>query len=121
MKGTKKNLAGPIIVIGIVILATLGAGLTWRNYNFQAPSTPQARTIDGNTIEAIFPAADAAKLQPGMKAIITIAAYPEKRFLGIVESSGSTNVRVRLKDAPPDLKPSLSAQVTVDTAAPVEQ
>jgi len=117
-KGTPKNLAGPAIVLVIIVLAALGAGLTWRNYAIQAPSTRDAHTIDANTVEATFAPADAPHLKPGMKAIVTIASLPGRRLLGLVDGVNGTTVRVHLKNPPPGLTASLPAQVTIDTSVP---
>ena len=56
MESTEKKRQGKGVVIGILLLAALGAGLTWMRYSAQAPSTTDARLISDRTIIATFSA-----------------------------------------------------------------
>lgn len=120
MNGTEKKRAGPIIVIGILLLAALGAGLTWMRYAEQAPSTRQARTTADGQVEAIFPPQGARHLRVGMKGIVTVAGS-DKRFPALVSRVEGAVVRLRLKEVPPNLAPSTPCQVTVDTSVPIDR
>ena len=120
MESTEKKRQGKWVVIGILLLAALGAGLTWMRYSAQAPSTTDARLISDRTIIATFSAHAARNIRQGTKAIVTIESSGGKKLLGAVESLRTANqeatVVILLDEIPEDARPSTPCQVTVDTS-----
>ncbi len=68
---------------------------------------------------------DITNIKPGQKATITLSAFPNKTFVGTVDQLDSTgtvssgvvtyNVYVAITAPPPDIKPGMSASVTIQT------
>ena len=81
MESTEKKWQGKNVVIGILLLATLGAGLTWTRYTAQSPSTKDARLISDRVVVATFSARAARNILDGTRAIVTF------------ENSGGKNSR----------------------------
>jgi hypothetical protein len=121
MKGTEKKRVGPVIVIGIVVLAALGAGLTWRNYVADRPSALRASLIDDSTARAEFAPEVTPRIRPGTKAIIS---QEGKRSTGYVQeiltAPGGTAFRVTLLQPFTGALPGTPCEVTVDLSIPPE-
>jgi hypothetical protein len=117
MKGTEKKYTGPALVIGIVALATLGAGLTWRNYLADRPSAIRAELLDANTAQADFSPGDAARIRPGSKAIIS---QNGQRSTGFVATQSGTSFHLTLLQPFNEVPPGTACQVTVDLSIPPE-
>jgi multidrug resistance efflux pump len=120
MESTEKKRQGKWVVIGILLLAALGAGLTWMRYSAQAPSTTDARLISDRTIIATFSAHAARNIRQGTKAIVTIESSGGKKLLGAVESlqtaKQEATVVILLDEVPDGARPPTPCQVTVDTS-----
>ena len=120
MESTEKKRQGKKVVIGILLLATLGAGLTWMRYTAQAPSTKNARLISDRVVLATFSAHAARNIREGTEAIVTLESSSGKRLLGAVQSlqtkNQETTVEILLKEGPEDAHPQTSCYVTVDTS-----
>ncbi len=117
---TEKKRLGPTVVLGILLLATVGAGLTWLRYTGQAPSTTNAQLISDRLVHATFHSRDARNIRQGSKAIVTFESAPGQRFDGAVQSleTGAleTRVSIVLAAAPPEAQPHSRCSVTVDTS-----
>jgi len=121
MKGTEKKFAGPALVVGIVGLATLGAGLTWRNYIADRPSALHAELLDGGAARAEFAPAVTPRIRPGTKAIISRDGLRSTGYVEeIVPGAGGASVRVKLLQPWNDAPPGAAVQVTVDLSIPPE-
>lgn len=121
MKGTEKNLAGPALVIGILLLATLGAGLTWRNYAAERPNAVRAELLDEKTVRAEFPPDKVSLIPAGAKAIISLNGVRRTGFVTEVpKSGGATLFRLTLREPLPGAPPGAPCQVTVDLSLPPE-
>ncbi len=121
MNGTKKNLAGPAIVIGITLLATLGAGMTWRNYIADHPAALRAELIDEKTASAEFSPEKASLIGKGAKAIISVNGVRSTGYVSALATPGSTT-RFRLTLLQPfaEVAAGTPCQVTVDLTLPPE-
>jgi multidrug resistance efflux pump len=121
---TEKKRRGKSVVIGIVLLATLGAGLTWLRYTAQAPSTINAQLISDRLVLATFRPKAAGKIREGSKAIVTFESSGGKRFEGAVQSLETealeTRVLIVLRETPIEARPHSRCSVTVDTSVPSE-
>ena len=108
------------MVLGILLLATVGAGLTWLRYTGQAPSTTQAQLVSDRMVQATFHSSDARNIRKGSKAIVTFESAPGQRFEGAVQSLETdaleTRVSIVLSAAPPKTRPQSRCSVTVDTS-----
>ena len=124
MESTEKKPQGKNVVIGILLLATLGAGLTWMRYTAQAPSTKNARLISDRVVLATFSAHAARNIRTGAKAIVTVENSGGKRFLGTVQSlqtkNQETTAVIVLKEIPQDVQPQTPCHATVDTSVVTE-
>ena len=120
MESTEKKRQGKKVVIGILLLAALGAGLTWMRYTAQAPSTKDARLISDRIVLATFSAHAARNIRQGTKAIVTIESSSGKKLLGAVQSLQTKNqeatVVIFLNEIPEDAQPQTPCHVTVDTS-----
>jgi multidrug resistance efflux pump len=117
---TEKKRRGPTVVLGILLLATVGAGLTWLRYTGQAPSTTNAQLVSDRLVLATFHSKDARNIRQGSKAIVTFENAPGQRFEGAVQSLETnaldTRVSIVLAAAPPEAQPYSRCSVTVDTS-----
>jgi multidrug resistance efflux pump len=124
MESTEKKRHGKNVVLGILLLATLGAGLTWTKYTAQAPSTKDARLISDRVVLATFSVRAARNIRDGTRAIVTFESSGEKRHFGIVQSlqteGPKTTAVIVLKDAPQDAHPQTPCEATVDTSVAPE-
>jgi multidrug resistance efflux pump len=124
MESTEKKSEGIKVVIGILLLATIGAGLTWMRYTAQAPSTTDARLISDRVVFATFNAHSARNIRKGTKAIVTVESSSGKTLLGSVQSlqtkNQETTAVILLKEIPEDAQPQSPCQVTVDTSVTAE-
>lgn len=124
MERTEKKGPGRSVVIGILLLATIAAALTWLRYTSQAPSTVNAHLIAERLVLAKFPSNVAGEIRQGSKAIVTFETSPSKRFDGAVESremdEDETRVVIVLKDVPTEARPDARCSVTVDTSLSVD-
>ena len=123
MERTEKKNLGRIVVIGIILLAAIGAALTWLRYTSQAPSTVNAQLISDGLVLAKFPASVAGEIREGSRAIVTLETSPAKRLVGAVQSrqtqEDETSVVIVLKDVPTEAQPDARCSVTVDTSVSV--
>jgi hypothetical protein len=119
MKHTKKKFAGPAIVIGIVVLAALGGGLTWRTYVADRPSATRAELVDARTARAEFAPDQAPRIGPGAKAIISCQGA---RSTGIVarRDGGAGVFFLTLLQPFAGVPPGAPCEVTVDLSLPPE-
>ena len=124
MEGTKKKHRGKTVVISILLLATLGAGLTWLRYSAQAPSTTNARVISDRSVIATFAASAARNIREGNRAIVTLENARWKRLSGTVQSvqtdNSKTTTMILLKEIPQNARPQAPCDVTVDTSVASE-
>jgi multidrug resistance efflux pump len=120
MESTEKKLQSKAIVIGILLLATVGAGLTWMRYTAQAPSTTNAHLVSDRIVMATFNARAARNIREGTKAIVTFESSGSKRLSGIVQSlqteDSKTGAVIILDEVPPNTRPQTPCDVTVDTS-----
>jgi multidrug resistance efflux pump len=120
MESTEKKRQGKNVVIGILLLATLGAGLTWTRYTAQSPSTKDARLVSDRVVLATFSAHAARNIREGTKAIVTVESSSGKRLLGTVQSlqtaDQETTAVIFLKEPPQNAQPQTPCHVTVDTS-----
>jgi hypothetical protein len=124
MERTEKKNPGRTVVIGIILLAAIGAALTRMRYTSQAPSTVNAQLIAERLVLAKFPASVAGEIREGSKAIVTLETSPSKRLVGVVQSretqEDETTVLIVLKDVPTEAQPEARCSVTVDTSVLVD-
>jgi hypothetical protein len=124
MESTEKKSQGTKVVTGILLLATIGAGLTWMRYTAQAPSTTHARLISDRVVFATFSAHAARSIRQGTKAIVTVESSSGKKLLGSVQSlqtgNQETTAVILLKEIPEDAQPQTPCHVTVDTSVTAE-
>jgi multidrug resistance efflux pump len=117
---TEKKRRGQNVVIGILLLATIGAALTWLRYTAQAPSTTNAHLVSDRLVLATFRPNFARNIREGSKAIVTFESSRGKRLEGSVQSLETqaleTRVLIILREVPPEAKPSSRCSVTVDTS-----
>jgi multidrug resistance efflux pump len=120
MESTEKKRQGKSVVIGILLLATLGAGLTWMRYTAQAPSTKNARLISDRVVLATFSAHAARNIREGTKAIVTVESSGGEKFSGTVQSlqtkNQETTAVIFLKKILQNAQPQTPCHVTVDTS-----
>jgi hypothetical protein len=122
MKGTEKKFVGPALVLGIIVLATLGAGLTWRNYVADRPSALRAEFVDGGHAQAEFAPEVAPRIRPGTKAIISREGARSTGFIEQIPGKTSeTSFRVKLLQPFADVLPGTPCEITVDLSIPPEQ
>jgi hypothetical protein len=121
MKGTEKKFVGPALVIGILVLATLGAGLTWRNYVADRPGAAKAILIDGGAARAEFAPEVTPRIQQGTKAIISHEGLRSTGYVqDILPASSGTSFQIKLLQPFTGAKPGTPCQVTVDLSVPPE-
>lgn len=121
MKGTEKKYAGPALVIGIVVLATLGAALTWRNYIADRPGATKAELLDGTAARAEFAPEVTPRIQQGTKAIISREGVRSTGYVeAILPATSGTSFRVKLLQPFNGALPGTPCQVTVDLSIPPE-
>jgi hypothetical protein len=122
MESTEKKSQGIKVVTGILLFATIGAGLTWMRYTAQAPSTKDARLV--RVVFATFSAHAARNICRGTKAIVTVESSSGKKLLGSVQSlqtkNQETTAVILLKEIPEDAQPQTPCRVTVDTSVTAE-
>jgi multidrug resistance efflux pump len=120
MESTEKKLPGKAIVIGILLLATVGTGLTWMRYTAQAPSTTNCRLVSERIVMATFNARAARNIREGTKAIVTFESSPARRFSGTVQSLQTEDSKVKavivLDEIPANANLETPCEVTVDTS-----
>ena len=120
MERTEKKSQGRSVVVGILLLATIAAALTWLRYGSQAPSTANAHLISERLVLAKFPSNVAGEIRPGSKAIVTFETAPSKRLAGVVQSreteEGETSVGILLTEDPTGARRDTRCSVTVDTS-----
>ena len=124
MERTEKKSQGRSVVVGIVLLATIAAALTWLRYASQAPSTANAHLISEKLVLAKFPANVAREIRQGSKAIVTFGSAPSKRLAGAVQSreteQDETRVLIVLKEVPTETRRETRCSVTVDTSLSID-
>ena len=124
MERTEKKSQGRSVVVGILLLATIAAALTWLRYASQAPSTANAHLISEKLVLAKFPANVAREIRQGSKAIVTFESAPSKRLAGAVQSreteEDETRVLIVLKEVPTEARPEMRCSVTVDTSLSID-
>lgn len=121
MKGTEKKRVGPAIVIGILVLATLGAGLTWRNYVADRPSALRAELLDGGAARADFVPEVTSRIRPGTKAIISQGPARSTGYVEeILAAETGTSFRVKLLQPFAEAVPGSPCEITVDLSIPPE-
>ena len=124
MESTEKKWQGKNVVIGILLLATLGAGLTWTRYTAQSPSTKDARLISDRVVVATFSARAARNILDGTRAIVTFENSGGKKFSGTVQSLRTegleTTAVIVLTKVPQNVHPQTPCEVTVDTSVAPE-
>jgi multidrug resistance efflux pump len=107
-------------VISILLLATIGAGLTWLRYTAQAPSTTNARLVSHRLVLATFNSSAARNIREGSKAIVTFETAPGRRLAGVVRSleikRPETRALIVLEEVPEETQPQTRCSVTVDTS-----
>lgn len=126
MQRTEKSpkRSGPIVVLGVLVLAVLAAAGTWMRYSSENPSTTRGHLKADRTVLAFFSPPAAKQIRPGMRAVVTVSGRDSKKFEGRVsavhEKPALTEVSVEL-DAPVEAAaPDSECQVTVDTSIPPE-
>lgn len=121
MKGTEKNLAGPAIVLGILLLATLGAALTWRNYSAERPSAVWAELLDEKTAVAEFAADKTPLIRRGAKSIVSVDGARSTGFVTqVIPSEGKVRFHLALLEPFKGAVAGTPCQVTVDLSLPPE-
>ena len=124
MERTEKKSQGRSVVVGILLLATIAAALTWLRYASQAPSTANAHLISEKLVLAKFPAKVAREIRQGSKAIVTFESAPSKRLAGAVQSreteEDETRVLIVLKEVPTEIRRDTRCSVTVDTSLSID-
>lgn len=121
MKGTEKKFAGPILVIGIVGLAALGAGLTWRNYLVDRPSATKAELLGSAAARAEFAPQVTPRIQKGTKAIISREGVRSTGYVQeVLPATSGTSFRVKLLQPFNGALPGMPCEVTVDLSIPPE-
>jgi multidrug resistance efflux pump len=124
MESTEKKSQGIKVVIGILLLATIGAGLTWMRYTAQAPSTTDARLISDRVVIATFSAHAARNMREGTKAIVTVQGSSGKKLFGSMKSlqikNHETTAVILLKEIPEGAQPQTPCHVTVDISVTAE-
>ena len=124
MERTEKKSQGRSVVVGILLLATIAAALTWLRYASQAPSTANAHLISERLVLAKFPSNVAGEIRQGSKAIVTFETAPSKRLAGAVQSreteEGETSVVIVLKEVPTEARRETRCSVTVDTSLSID-
>jgi hypothetical protein len=124
MERTEKKSQGRSVVVGILLLATIAAALTWLRYASQAPSTANAHLISERLVLAKFPANVAGEIRQGSKAIVTFESAPSKRLAGAVQSreteEDETRVVIVLKEVPTEARRDARCSVTVDTSLSID-
>jgi hypothetical protein len=107
-------------VIGILLLAMVRAGLTWRRYTAQVPSTTNAQLVSERLVMATFDARAARNIREGTKAIVTFESSGAKRLAGIVQSlqtkDSKTAALIVLDKVPANTHPQTPCEVSVDTS-----
>lgn len=117
-KGTEKNPAGPIIVVGMLVVAAVGAGLTWRTYAADHPGARSAELVDAATARAEFDPAAASRIRPGTRAIVSRDGVRSTAL--VLDAPRDGAVRLRLLQPFPSPVPGSSVEVTVDLSIPPE-
>ncbi len=124
MERTEKKSQGRSVVVGILLLATIAAALTWLRYASQAPSTANAHLISERLVLAKFPSNVAGEIRQGSKAIVTFETAPSKRLAGAVQSreteEDETRVVIVLKEVPTEARRDTRCSVTVDTSLSID-
>ncbi|HEY5704800.1 MAG TPA: hypothetical protein VIS96_04430 [Terrimicrobiaceae bacterium] len=124
MESTEKKRQGKSVVIGILLLATLGAGLTWMRYTAQVPSTKNARLVSDRVVLATFSAHAARNILDGARAVVTFTSSTGRKFSGTVQSlrtkDQQTTAVIFLEEAPEGAQAQSPCHVTVDTSVAVE-
>jgi multidrug resistance efflux pump len=120
MESTEKKRRGRGVVIAILLLATIGAALTWLRYTAQAPSTTSAHLVSERLVLATFNSNAARNIRERSKAIVTFETSPGERFAGAVQSleikKTETRVLIILQEVPSEAQPQARCSVTVDTS-----
>jgi hypothetical protein len=121
MKGTEKNLAGPAIVLGIILLATLGAALTWQSYSADHPNAVWAELLDEKTVSAEFAPDKTPLIREGAKAIVSANGVRSTGYVTWLTQTGNTTRFQFLLLEPFVRTPAgTPCQVTVDLSLPPE-
>ena len=117
---------GSLFVVMILVLGTIGSGLTFWNYSQHVFSSNRGKFVDqAGTIEAIFPARVLKKVQPHQRARVSIG----KSFLTAeVVSVTTTDQGLIISLCPMDkdhfskIKATAgdSCDVTIDTTIPCD-
>ena len=118
--------SGSRLVVMILVLGTLGSGLTFWNYSQHVFSSKSAKIVDqAGRIEAIFPARVLKKVQPHQRARVSV----EKSFFNAEVVSATTTdqgviISLRSTDKDNFLKIKTTAgdscDVTIDTTIPCD-
>jgi multidrug resistance efflux pump len=120
IESTEKKNRGRSVVIGILLLATLAAALTWQHYRAQAPSTANAQLVSDRLVRATFPSQVAKNIREGSRAIVTFENSPAKKLPGAVQSleiaEPEIRVVIKLEEDPTERQRQSRCSVTVDTS-----
>ncbi len=121
MTGQKRNFAGPAIVITMIVLATLGGAMTWRNYIAERPSAVRAELVDEKLALAEFAPEKAPLIRKGAKVIVSVEGVRSTGYVAeLVPSGDTTRFRLRLLEPFRGAKAGTPCQVTVDLSLPPE-
>lgn len=119
--------SGTWLVIGIVGLAVVFAGLTWRNYLRVNPTSVSGRLergADGWIAAVQFKPEDAANVTRGALALLTVPERPEELIRGTVESIEPDGAaRIRLLGSPQvsglsEVRATIDSEVVPDKPEP---
>jgi hypothetical protein len=120
MKGTEKKLIGPLIVIGIVVAALVGAAMTWRQYSGDRPSAVRAHVVGPARVLAAFPPEDASRIPVGAKGIVSWNGRRSTAFVTALNPAAAVPVELVLLEPFGDAAVGAACQVTVDLSLPPE-
>lgn len=121
MTGPKRNLAGPAIVIVIILLATLGAGMTWKKYSADHPGAVRAELLDERSAFAEFSPEKTPLIRKGAKGIVSVKGVRSTAYVTELTPTGdTTRFRLTLLEPFAGAVPGTPCHVTVDLSLPPE-
>jgi hypothetical protein len=119
MESTEKKPQGKNVVIRILLLATVGAALTWMRYTVQVPSTRNARLVSDRTVIASL-SARRATFAKEAKPLLPSRAQRAKNCHApcnlCKQGIPKTMAVIILKEVPRDANLQTRCDVTVDTS-----